>query len=103
MKLTYQDVKVRLHWSESNDLEFKPDFKEKYWQNDRIFDTIVAMANNEGGNIIIGINEFTSKHTRRIIGTNLHQVPIQIPPCLYRHHKLTLYNISGCGYLIMTL
>jgi predicted HTH transcriptional regulator len=70
LKLTYQNVKTRLHWSESNELEFKPDFKEKNWQDDRIFDTIVAMANNEGGNIIMGINESPLKHTRHIIGTN---------------------------------
>lgn len=68
--MTYQEVKARLLWSESKDLEFKPDFKENDWQHDRIFDTIIAMANNEGGNIIIGIEESESKYQRRIIGTN---------------------------------
>jgi predicted HTH transcriptional regulator len=76
LKLTYKDVKTRLYWSESNDLEFKPDFKDKNWQYDRIFDTIVAMANNEGGNIIIGINESPSKHTRYLTGTNYDAIQL---------------------------
>lgn len=103
MKLRYKDVKTRLNWSESNDLEFKPDFKEKNWQNDRIFDTVIAMANSEGGNIVIGINESPLKH-RRIIGTkyNASELGDKLHQLVYEYIdptdlKLDVYDIEDKG------
>jgi hypothetical protein len=75
LKLEYTDVLTRLNWSESNDLEFKPDFVKDDKVESKIFDTLTAMSNTEGGNIVIGVSE-PQNSPREIKGTNRSETEI---------------------------
>jgi predicted HTH transcriptional regulator len=75
LKLEYTDVLTRLNWSESNDLEFKPDFVKDDKVESKIFDTLIAMSNTKGGNIVIGLSE-PQNSPREIKGTNRSEIEI---------------------------
>lgn len=74
MKLDYAAIKMKLNASETNTLEFKPDFSDGDPVETKIFDTIVAMANTNGGNIIVGVSE---GKTRQIMGTRYSEISLE--------------------------
>jgi predicted HTH transcriptional regulator len=67
LRLNYAAVKTKLNLSETNNLEFKPNFSKGDAVEAKIFDTIIAMANTTGGNIVVGVSE---ENPRKIVGAS---------------------------------
>jgi Putative DNA-binding domain len=65
---------MRLNSSETNDFEFKPDFSKNDAVETKTFDTIIAMANTAGGNIVVGVSEGIP---RKITGTHSNEISLE--------------------------